>query len=233
MAREMVGPNGAQALLPAVDTDLPFVQRIKAGDTEAFGPLWEKYERALYQFFHKRIGDRQEAEDLASETLVAALRAIPQFRGASLDNGLNGPEKNCSFKTFLQAIARHKLAHWIRRKNVRNEVRLEDFALSPHGEETNAEWTDAALRAASESEDDPLTALLATERRDSISYTLASLDSDRQFEVVLMHYLAGMNHQEVATALITRRETINTRLQDGRKAFQRIYPHFDNAIAEA
>jgi len=228
MARELVGLTGANALLSVADVDLAYVEQIKAGNTEAFEPLWEKYERPLFQFFLKRVKDRQEAEDLVSDTLIAAWQSIPQFRGATLGSEDKTPVKNCTFRTYLSAIARHKLAQWIRRKRIRNEVRPEDLVLSPQGE-TNNERAESLLRSPDNPAFDPFESLLEADKKETVCHALASIKSHAQFKVVLLHYFAGLSHQEVATVLNTRSETINSRLQDGRNAFRLGYERFDRA----
>jgi RNA polymerase sigma factor (sigma-70 family) len=230
MARERVGSPEATALLPMVDTDVPYVLRIKAGETDAFGPLWEKYERALYQFFLKQTGDRQDAEDLASETLIAALQSIPDFRGAILGNGKRVQEKNCSFKTYLTAVARYKLAGWIRRKRVRNEVRFDDCT-TPREHLTEGQ---VALESSNDVPlSDPLQTVLAAERSDYACYALANIGSSAQFKVVALHYFVGLTHQDIATVLTTPSQVVNTRLQDGRKALRREISSLEQAITEA
>ncbi len=230
MARERVGSPEASALLPMEDTDVPYVLRVKAGETEAFGPLWDKYERALYQFFLKQTGDRQDAEDLASETLIATLQSIPDFRGAILGNGKRVQEKNCSFKTYLTSVARYKLAGWIRRRRLRKEVRFED-STTP-GEHL----TDGRIVLESsydEPSPDPLQTILAAERRDYACYALANIGSSAQFKVVALHYFVGLTHQDIATVLTTPSQIVNTRLQDGRKALRREISSLEQAITEA
>lgn len=93
-------PETDGALLPVADVDLPYVLRVKNGDTEAFGTLWEKYERVLREYFVRETHNRHEAEDLVSETLIAALQAIPRFRGVSLEPGSSAPNRSCTFQTI-------------------------------------------------------------------------------------------------------------------------------------
>lgn len=232
MARETVGPDGANALLSVADVDLAYVEQVKAGNTKAFRPLWEKYERALHQFFMKRVNDRQEAEDLASETLLAALQSMPHFRGSNPESERSVPTKHCTFRTYLSAIARYRLAKWIRRKRVRREVHLGDLAVSPQGEE-DSDWVETMLGSSNASASNPLEAVLETDRQETVCYALASLKSDAQFKVLLLHYFADLSHQEIATAFVTRAETVNSRLQEGRKALRRSIERFNGAISEA
>jgi RNA polymerase sigma-70 factor (ECF subfamily) len=224
MARERVMPARADSYLPAVDKDLTYVTRVQDGDTEAFEPLWRKYERPLYQYFLRRTHHRQEAEDLASETLVAAFQSLPQFRGSGSNPEVRS-EAN-SFQSYLHGIARHKYSHWARRKRVRKEIRASDVTPS-EASEPDGNWVEAILETGDQIEEMPMEAILKLEERETICYALASIDSSVQFRVMMMHYFAGMTHQDIAALLTTRSETVNSRLQDGRKAFRRHYQQYD------
>jgi RNA polymerase sigma factor (sigma-70 family) len=218
--------------LPRADADIPYVQRIKAGETEAFQPLWEKYERALYQFFLRQTGSRQDAEDLASETLIATLQSIPEFRGATHGNGKKLQEDSCSFKTYITSVARFKLAGWYRSKRVRREVRYTDAATSTQQEST-ANSSLVLSSTYDEPSADPLQNVLAAERRDYACYALANISSSAQFKVVALHHFVGLSHQDIATVLTTPSQIVNTRLQDGRKALRREISSLEEATPEA
>ena len=229
MARERVVPARADSYLPVVDTDLTYVTRVQDGDTEAFEPLWRKYERPLYQYFLRRTHHRQEAEDLASETLVAAFQSLPQFRGADTN-----PEVRCgtsSFQSYLHAIARHKFARWARRKRVRKEIRVSDVMPSQDCEQ-DVNWVEALCESGDRFAEIPMEAILKSEERETVCYALASIDSSVQFRVLMMHYFAGMTHQDIASLLSTRSETVNSRLQDGRKAFRRRYQQYETGCCD-
>ena len=217
------------------DVDLPYVLRAKAGDQTAFAPLWEKYWRNLYAYFARQISSREEAEDLASETLLDAFTQIPAFRGAST-SGSDAPASaladigdtytfspQATFRAYLRAIARYKLARWIRRRAHRpcGFVELESTAEG----EKNGNSLDKRLGA--DVEADPLRALLRQENLDEVCYALADVGmrSSEQFKALLLHYLCGLPHKEIAELLETRRETVNTRLQEGRRTLLRHYQH--------
>ncbi len=52
----------------------------QAGDRLAFGQLVERYERAVYNTALRRLGNHAEAQELAQEVFVQALRKLPQLR---------------------------------------------------------------------------------------------------------------------------------------------------------
>lgn len=71
--------------LRADDVDLgrdrALVVRYQAGDEDAFDDLYRRYFDRLQRFCERRVGDPHEAEELAQEAFVRALRAMPGFAG--------------------------------------------------------------------------------------------------------------------------------------------------------
>lgn len=218
---------------PSTDADMSNVLRAKTGDQAAFAPLWDKYWRSLYAYFARRIRSREEAEDLASETLLAAFDQIPAFRGlASQDTGpadrMSAPAdadprpQQCSFQTFLYTIAHHKLAHWRRRKAHRACCDFSDLETASADESEDRSLEE---RLGADTEADPLHALLQQDHLDEVCYALADvgLRSSEQFKALFFHYCCELPHKEVAALLDTRSETVNTRLQEGRRTLTRHY----------
>jgi RNA polymerase sigma-70 factor (ECF subfamily) len=76
-----------------------------AGDDRALEALYERFADPLFAFiFHHLDGAaRADVEDVWQETWLAAVRALPRFRGSS------------TFFTWLCGIARHKMADQRRR----------------------------------------------------------------------------------------------------------------------
>jgi RNA polymerase sigma factor (sigma-70 family) len=81
-------------------------------DPEAFGVFYARHLQAVIGFFMARIRDPELAADLASETFAAALLAVRRFR-----------QGDASGRTWLYAIARHKLIDSMRRGQVEASAR--------------------------------------------------------------------------------------------------------------
>jgi RNA polymerase sigma factor (sigma-70 family) len=99
-----------------------------AGDAEAFGVFYDRYEEAVLAFFARATGRGELAADLAAETFAAALESVGGFRPAL-----------GSARGWLFGIARHQLADTWRRGRVEDRARrrlgmgplmLEDEALA-------------------------------------------------------------------------------------------------------
>ena len=73
-------------------------------DTEAFARLYDRYVQRLYHYCHHRTNSVHDAEDLTSQTFLAALEAFPRYRWDG------------HFAAWLFTIARHKVVDYYRRQ---------------------------------------------------------------------------------------------------------------------
>jgi RNA polymerase sigma-70 factor, ECF subfamily len=84
---------------------------------EAFAELYHRYVQNIYRYHMAHTGNLKDAEDLTSQTFVAALEGIRSFRG-------RGP-----FVAWLMGIARRKrMLHF---RNRRPELSLESVSDIP------------------------------------------------------------------------------------------------------
>lgn len=88
-------PSPLIELLSTSDNDLA---RLAVRDSAAFAELYHRYFQRVYRFLLVYNGDVTDAQDLTTQTFLAALEGISTFRGDS------------SFATWLLGIARNKAA---------------------------------------------------------------------------------------------------------------------------
>src|SRR5205814_828483 len=63
------------------------VNAAQQGDTAAFGKLYDRYVDVVYRYVLFRVGDRNLAEDITSETFLRALRRITSISYQGRDVG--------------------------------------------------------------------------------------------------------------------------------------------------
>jgi RNA polymerase sigma-70 factor (ECF subfamily) len=120
--------------------DLELVRRA-AEDNEAFGLLYERHVRKIYNYIYYRTGDHHDAEDLTARVFQRALRHVGGFQ----DMGV-------PFSAWLYRIAHNLVANWHRDRSRRPVVALEDhLVLTPGTQHPEAlavarEQGDALLR---------------------------------------------------------------------------------------
>ena len=88
--------------LPTDEVDLAHEARANA---EAFGELYRRHVTRVYRYHMAHTGNVKDAEDLTSQTFMAALEGIRSFRGSG------------SFAAWLLGIAARKKAMFFRERN--------------------------------------------------------------------------------------------------------------------
>ncbi|HEY8297227.1 MAG TPA: sigma-70 family RNA polymerase sigma factor [Candidatus Baltobacteraceae bacterium] len=131
----------AAALLeaPFIDTvarpdDTELVAATLAGNSEAFGTLVERYDRAVYHLAYRTMHDPEEARDVTQEAFFKAYRSLRTFKAGA------------KFSTWIFSIAYHACCDRLaRRKRYSNEA-LPERADSGPTPEQSAIASDEARR---------------------------------------------------------------------------------------
>lgn len=90
--------------------------RAAGTDVEAFALLYDRYVQPLYHYCYHRTNNVHEAEDLTSQTFLAALEAFPKYR------------RGGHFAAWLFTIARNKVIDYYRRMS---HVPLDEASAPP------------------------------------------------------------------------------------------------------
>lgn len=85
------------------------------GDSQAVSEIYRKYVDDVYKFVYYRVGNREEAEDLTSETFIKMMQSLHSF---SFDS---------KFKTWLLGIAKHTILDYFRKHYKNRTLALDDF----------------------------------------------------------------------------------------------------------
>lgn len=81
-----VATSVASPGLRAVDPDvIDLVDRAKDGSSAAFAELYDRYVDRVYGFVHRRVGNRELAEDLTADVFTRALRRIDGYTHQGAD----------------------------------------------------------------------------------------------------------------------------------------------------
>jgi RNA polymerase sigma-70 factor, ECF subfamily len=178
----MVPPEHA-----ASPSDDALWQATQAGDGEAYGQLYERHARAIYNYLFRRLGDWSEAEEL---TAVVFLEAFRRRKDAVIVEGRVLP--------WLYGIATNVLRNRKRAQWRHREV------LAQLSREHPREWgSDAASRAE------------AAEQVGLALKRIRQLPRSQQ-DVVALCLFSGLSYEDAATALRVPVGTIRSRLARAR-----------------
>jgi RNA polymerase sigma-70 factor (ECF subfamily) len=112
------------------------IDRVLAGEVEAFRPLVNRYQRVTFSIALRMLGSRADAEDVTQQAFVDAFNALDSFHGDGRPH---------AFSTWLLRIAINRSKDVLKSKK-RTEEPLDDevpgaeaaFAYDPSNPEANA-----------------------------------------------------------------------------------------------
>lgn len=179
-----------------------FIERLKAGDANAFDTLANRYASDIYGLLYRLTQDAEEASDLTQETFLSALKAISKFRGEA------------DLKTWLFRIAinesRNRFRWWKRR---RRDVTISLDVPIGEGETPLSEMF-------SSDSPNPEEKTLRLEREKLLREALNELP-DIFREAVVLCDIEGFSYEEIATTLEVNIGTVKSRIARGRDELRR------------
>jgi RNA polymerase sigma-70 factor (ECF subfamily) len=174
-----------------MDSDQELVDRLRAGDEDAFAELVRRYHRLMLRVARGYVRTDAVAEEVVQEAWVAVLRGIERFEGRS------------SFKTWLlRIVANRAMTSGVKEARSVPFASLEDDddepsvapeRFHPAGEPGAGAWS-------APPEPWPEDRLLAAETRAVIEQAIDELPG-LQRAVVSMRDIEGLSSEEVQEAL--------------------------------
>lgn len=179
-------------------TDVQLIQIIRAGNSDAFGILFERYLSMAQNIAQNMVRDRAAAEDLAQEAMLQAYLSL---------DGLADP--NC-YASWLHGIVRNVCNSYLRHRT-REPLTQSDLAPENLG--------DSAIYIRGQREDDPARIIEQTTRQEEIRKAILRL-ACKQRESAWLFYLEQMSIREIALNLEASETAIKSRLFQARKHLQ-------------
>lgn len=175
-------------------TDEQLLQTYRqTGDREAFALLVYRYERELYNYLRRYLGNVEMAEDVFQATFLLVHRRCDQF------------QSDRKFRPWLYTIATNQAID-ARRRTKRHKMLSLD---TPRDQEHDdvGQLTDMLETA----EANPLDSTLDEERKNLIRSTLEQLP-EQLYTVVQLVYYQGMKYREAADVLGIPVGTVKSRV---------------------
>lgn len=179
-----------------------FIDKLKAGDADAFDILVDRYSGEIFGLLYRLTGSAEESHDLTQDTFMKALRSIRNFRAES------------GLKTWLCRIAinesRNRFRWWKRRRR--------DVTISLDETVGNTDLTFA--QTLSDSSISPEDEALRRERTVLIKAALDEMPEAYR-EAVILCDVEGLTYDETADALGIGIGTVKSRISRGREELRR------------
>jgi RNA polymerase sigma-70 factor (ECF subfamily) len=196
------------------DSDEDLLQRLRAGERDVFGPLVRRYERELFGYLRRYLGDDDLADDVFQNTFVQVFLKIRQY------------EPGRPARPWLYAIATNQAIDALRRKNRRADQRA-DAVVAPDEDGEPRPLYDL-LPAPGEG---PPENADRAELRERVRAAVARLP-DLLRQVVILAYFQGLKYRDVADVLEIPVGTVKSRLHAAVAKLTEEWEHEDAAGRE-
>ncbi len=190
------------------ETDRVLVERVQAGDKQAFGLLVTKYQRKLARLVSRMVRDPAEVEDIVQDSFIRAYRALPGFRNDS------------AFYTWLYRIGVNTAKNWL----VTHGRRAQLTSTTDDDERENHDEPEL-LR----NHETPERLLMTKQIGQTVNSVVESLPEDLRTAITLRE-IEGLTYEEIAEVMDCPIGTVRSRIFRARDAIAlKLRPLLDTA----
>ena len=174
--------------------DVELIQRVLAGDENAFSVLVRKYQKPVHGLVWRKIGDFHIAEEITQDAFLKAYRELATLK------------KPHRFARWLSVIATRGCIAWLRKKRLATQS-LEGTS---HAQLEKATYSGYVIQENEQTE---------TEAQREVVQKLLDKLREKERTVITLYYFGEMTHEEISEFLGASVGTIKSRL---RRAQQRL-----------
>lgn len=189
-------------------TDAQLIRRFLDGDVGAFNTLVWRWEKSLYNFVLRYIGNREDSKDVCQKTFIRVYRKLHRLRE---------PNK---FSTWLFQIAINICRDELKRQKRHSHISLEQLRENRNGVETFA----ADLRGAAQSH--PETQAHNRDLFELLNHALQNIPEEQRVVIIMKEY-QGLKFTEIAEILQTSVNTAKSRMYYGLTALRKVFKKWE------
>lgn len=152
------------------ENEAALVERAK-DDPAAFGLLYQRYVKKIYNYVYYRTGNHHDAEDLTARTFYHALSNLGRYQN-----------RGVPFSAWLYRIAHNQVANWHRDRSRRKVIALDELVV------------------ASQRKVAPESVIESEEERNALLKAIRQLPSDRQ-QLLILKFTAGLSNVEIGRVM--------------------------------
>lgn len=176
--------------------EIGWVNRAKEGDQAAFEAIFLRYERPIYQFIYRMMGNAEDASDLTQECFIRAYRALPH---TSDDLNVSAWLHRIAANACLDALRRRKRIRWLPWEDQGQP----NLHLTGHLE-------------------DPEREAIRSETQELVQHVLTQMNPRHRLALILREY-EGLSCEEIGQIMGLSRSAVKSVLFRAREEFRRIY----------
>jgi len=177
-------------------SDEDLLAGVRAGRHELFGTLVRRYERELYGYLKRYLGDGELAADVFQNTFLQVFLKIQQY------------EPGRPARPWLYTIATHQAIDALRRRSRRVDAKAEPIQAGDEGKDASSRPLFDVLQS---KDPGPVARAESAEDRQRVREAVAKLPEGLK-QVIVLTYFQGLRYQDVADILDIPLGTVKSRL---------------------
>lgn len=187
--------HAAPAISDESAMDHALMEKISAGDHQAFRTLVERHQHAVVGTVSKMLGNAAEAEDIAQQVFLRVWKNAKRYK------------PDAKFTTYLFTITRNLVFNETRRTSRKREVSADALEEQSH------------LTLPDRGEIQPDAELLRNELQAAVDHAIAALPEAQRTAVILRRY-EQLPYEEIAVVLKTTVPSVKSLLFRARTALR-------------
>ncbi len=184
-------------------TDPELISKFLAGDINAFNTLVWRWEKSLYNFVLRYLGDREAAKDVCQKTFIRVYQKV---------HSLRTPQR---FSTWLYQIAVNMCRDEIKSRRRQNLVSLENLQENRNGSKKN-------IIHPAVQQSQPEAQANQRDLRELLARALLEVPAEQRVVIVMKEY-QGLKFNEIAEILQTSVNTVKSRMYYGLSALRKVF----------
>jgi RNA polymerase sigma-70 factor, ECF subfamily len=173
-------------------TDNELIKLLKCKDARVHDELIFRYQRKLFVYLYRFIGNKEETEDLLQNVFFKVYKYCKNF------------DTDRKFSSWIYRIAHNEAVNYIKRKNIKKFISLEDFVSDKDRIETKSDAKS------------PMEVWISKELRNEMKDALDKIP-EKYKDVLEMRYFQEKSYEEISKALKKPVNTVGTLINRAKK----------------
>jgi RNA polymerase sigma-70 factor (ECF subfamily) len=175
-----------------ISGDNELISLIKSGHLEIYDEIVERYEKKLFSYIYRLVGNKEEAEDILQNVFVKAYRNIKTF------------DIERKFSSWIYRIAHNEAINFLKKRNKKKFISWEDIVSNKDKMDTKSE------------ERSPIDIWIRKEASAEIKEALDMLPIKYK-EVLVLRYFSEKSYEEIGRMIKSPVNTVGTLINRAKK----------------
>lgn len=178
-------------------SDNEVIQLVQKKNKKSYREVVRRYEKKLFAYLYRLVGNKEEAEDLLQNVFVKVYRNIESY------------DTQKKFSSWIYRIAHNEAVNFLKKRSKRHLISIEDVQAS----KDKLEITDAGKS--------PIDAWIGKELKKEMDEALEKLPPKYK-EVLMLRYYFDKSYEEMSEILERPINTVGTLLNRAKKKLMEI-----------